>query len=97
MQLRKEKLFGNDCDTTNYAIAFIDVEPGDRRIHLHIKEEDAELALEVMREMQTQGQTSGVTPTKRKFDSNDVTSKKTLLEMLDVAKALRGFNPSNPS
>ena len=51
MQLRKEKLFGNDCDTTNYAIAFIDVEPGDRRINLHIKEEDAELALEVMREM----------------------------------------------
>jgi hypothetical protein len=84
-------------DTTKYAIAFIDVEPGDRRIQLNIKAEDTELALEVMKEMETQGQTSGVTPTKRKFGSNDVTSKKTLLEMLDVAKKLREFKPSNPS
>lgn len=84
----------SDHDTTKYAIAFIDVEPGDRRIHLNIKEEDTELALEVMKEMQTQGQTSGVTPTKRKLGSNDVTSRETLLEMLDVAKKLREFNPS---
>ena len=84
----------NDHDTTKYAIAFIDVEPGDRRIQLNIKEEDTELALEVMKEMQTQGQTSGVTPTKHKLGSNDVTSRETLLEMLDVAKKLREFNPS---
>ena len=79
-----------------YAIAFIDVAPGDRRIHLNIREEDTELALEVMRAMQTQGQTSGVTPTKRKFGPNDVTSKETLMEMLDVAKALRTCNECNP-
>ena len=87
----------NTNDTTNYAIAFIDVAHGDRRIHLHIKEEDTDLALEVMKAMRTQGQTWGVTPTKRKFDSNDVTSKKTLLEMLDVAKALHEFKPNNHS
>ena len=77
-----------------HAIAFIDVEPGDRRIHLHIRKEDTELALEVMRTMQTKGQTSGVTPTKQKFDPKDVTSKETLLEMLDVAKKLRELDPS---
>lgn len=84
----------DDHATTKYAIAFIDVVHGDRRIHLNIKEEDTELALEVMREMRIQGQTSGVTPTKRKLGSNDVTSRETLLEMLDVAKKLREFNPS---
>ena len=84
----------DDHATTKYAIAFIDVVHGDRRIQLNIKEEDTELALEVMREMRTQGQTSGVTPTKRKLGSNDVTSRETLLEMLDVAKKLREFNPS---
>ena len=84
----------NNQDTAKYAIAFIDVEPGDRRIHLHIREEDTELALEVMSVMQTKGQTSGVTPTKQKFGPNDVTSRKTLMEMLDVAKKLREFNPS---
>jgi hypothetical protein len=77
---------------TKYAIAFIDVEPGDRRLQLNIKEDDIDLALEVMKEMQTKGQTSGVKPTKLKPDSNDLTSRKTLLEMLDVAKALREFN-----
>lgn len=84
-----------NVNESNYAIAYIDVTTGDRRIHLHINEEDTELALEVMREMQTKGQTYGVTPTKQKFNLNEVTSRKTLLEMLDVAKKLRKFNERN--
>ena len=85
-----------NSNESNYAIAYIDVAPGDRRIHLPISEEDTELALEVMREMQTKGQTSGVTTTKQKFSPKDITSRKTLMEMLDVAKKLREFNEKNP-
>ena len=85
-----------NSNESNYAIAYIDVAPGDRRIHLPISEEDTELALEVMREMQTKGQTSGATTTKQKFSPKDITSRKTLMEMLDVAKKLREFNEKNP-
>jgi len=81
-----------DVDGPKYVIAFIDVVPGDRRIQLHVREEDAELALKVMRKMQTQGQTSGVQPTSRKFDPRDVTSRKVLMEMLSVAEALLAAN-----
>lgn len=79
---------------SQYAIAYIEVEPGDRRLHEHIRTEDTALALEVLRAMQTKGTTIGVTPTNQIFDPKDVTSRKTLLEMLDVAKKLREFNPS---
>ena len=86
----------HNVNESNYAIAYIDVEPGDRRIHLHIREEDAELALEAMRSMATKGQTFGVQPTKRKFDARDVTTRKDLMVMLDVSEALREYNSSNP-
>tara|TARA_B100000085_G_scaffold221845_1_gene206841 strand:+ start:1581 stop:1871 length:291 start_codon:yes stop_codon:yes gene_type:complete len=84
----------NNQDTAKYAIAYIEVEPGDYRIYEHIRAEDTELALEVMRTMQTKGTTICVTPTNQTFDPKDVTSRETLLEMLDVAKKLRAFNPS---
>ena len=77
-----------------YAIAYIEVKPGDRRLHEHIRAEDTELALEVLRVMQTKGTTIGITPTNQTFDPKDVASRETLLEMLDVAKKLREFNPS---
>ena len=83
-------------NVNEYAIAYIDLPSGDRRINLHIREEDTELALEVMRKMQTQGQTSGVQPTSLSFDQRDVTTRKTLMEMLDVAEVLREYNSSNP-
>tara|TARA_B100000131_G_C17758294_1_gene468110 strand:+ start:196 stop:480 length:285 start_codon:yes stop_codon:yes gene_type:complete len=84
---------------SNYAIAYIDLPGGDRRINLHIREEDTELALEVMRSMATQGpqgQTPGVQPTKRKFDQRELTTRKALIGMLDVAEALREYNVNNP-
>ena len=83
-----------NTNKSQYAIAYIEVKPGDRRLHQHIRAEDTELALEVLRVMQTKGTTIGVTPTNQTFDPKDVTSRETLLEMLDVAKKLREFNPS---
>jgi hypothetical protein len=81
---------------SKYAIAYIDIAPGDRRIHLHVREEDSELALEVMRSMVIQGQTSGVQSTKRKFDQREITTRKALTGMLEVAEALREYNTNNP-
>ena len=85
-----------NANESNYAIAYIDVAPGDRRIHIHIREEDAELALEVMRSMAIKGQTSGIESTKQKFDQRDITTRKALSGMLEVSEALREYNSSNP-
>ena len=65
-----------------YALAFIDASYGDRRMELVVREEDMELAREVMKKMRKQGQVSGVQPTRQKFDPRDVTTREDLMRML---------------
>ena len=65
-----------------YALAFVDASYGDRRMELVVREEDMELAREVMKKMRKQGQTSGVQPTRQKFDPRDVTTREDLERML---------------
>jgi hypothetical protein len=66
-----------------YALAFVDIAYGDRRIEFVVKAEDAELAREVMKKMRGQGQVSGVQPTRQRFDSRDVTTREDLMRMLN--------------
>lgn len=65
-----------------YALAFVDASYGDRRMEWVVREEDMELAREVMKKMRKQGQVSGVQPTRQKFDPRDVTTKEDLERML---------------
>ena len=65
-----------------YALAFVDAAYGDRRMELVVREEDMELAREVMKKMRKQGQVSGVQPTRQKFDPRDVTTREDLERML---------------
>ena len=65
-----------------YALAFVDASYGDRRMELVVREEDMELAREVMKKMRKQGQVSGVQPTRQKFDPRDVTTREDLMRML---------------
>lgn len=65
-----------------YALAFVDASYGDRRMELVVREEDMELAREVMKKMRKQGQVSGVQPTRQKFDPRDVTTREELERML---------------
>jgi len=65
-----------------YGLAFVDASYGDRRMEVVVREEDMELAREVMKKMRKQGQVSGVQPTRRKFDPRDVTTREDLERML---------------
>lgn len=65
-----------------YALAFVDAAYGDRRVELVVREEDTELAREVMKKMRKQGQVSGVQPTRQKFDPHDVTTREELERLL---------------
>ena len=65
-----------------YALAFVDASYGDRRVELVVREEDTELAREVMKKMRKQGQVSGVQPTRQKFDPRDVTTREELERLL---------------
>jgi|GEM_PF-3528475 len=65
-----------------YALAFIDAAYGDRRMELVVKAEDAKLAREVMKKLRKQGQTSGVQPTRQRFDPREVTSREELLRLM---------------
>jgi hypothetical protein len=71
-----------------YALAFVDASYGDRRMELVVRAEDAELARKVMRKMRKQGQTSGVQPTRQRFDPRDITTRKDLMRMLSEAAAM---------
>ena len=70
-----------------YALAFVDASYGDRKIEWVVREEDMELARKVMKKMRKQGQTSGVQPTRQKFDPRDVTTREELTRMLSEATA----------
>ena len=68
-----------------YALAFVDASYGDRRMELVVREEDMELAREVMKKMRKQGQVSGVQPTRQRFDPRDVTTREELMRLLSEA------------
>ena len=83
-QIIREEISGTPHSGSGprYALAFIDAVHGDRRLEWVVHEEDAELAREVLKKMRRQGQRSGVQPTRRRFDPQDVTTREDLMRML---------------
>ena len=65
-----------------YALAFVDAAYGDRRMELVVRDEDTELARKVMKKLRKQGQTSGVQPTRQRFNPREVTSREELLRLV---------------